>query len=141
MTERKITINGENKIFGRIATTVAKYAMMGYAVDIVNCDKLVISGKKKVILNDFKEWYDKGNPLKGPYISRRPDFFVKRLLRNMLPHKKARGKEALARIKCYVGNKSDAKQFFDIPNSDSSKLPRAKFITIKEICKHLGAKV
>jgi len=141
MAERKITINGENKIFGRTATVAAKYAMMGYEVDIVNCDQMVISGRRKLIFSEFKEWYNKGDPLKGPYISRRPDFFVKRLLRNMLPHKKPRGREALERIKCYVGNKKDAKEFLDIPNANVKKLPNAKYITIREICKHLGAKV
>lgn len=138
---KKIAINGENRIFGRIATVAAKYALLGYNVDIYNCDSIVVSGKKKMVLDEYKTWYDIKDTRKGHFVSRMPHFLVRRMIRNMVPHKQERGRQAYKRIMCYRGKADENVKFFDIPNSEVSKLKVPKYVTIKRICEQLGAKV
>ena len=38
--------NGESMILGRLAARVAKDALLGEEVKVVNCDKVIISGRK-----------------------------------------------------------------------------------------------
>lgn len=140
-TEKKIFLDGENKIFGRLASVAAKYALMGYTVAIVNCEKIIVSGKKSTVLSEFKSWYEKKQPLLGHYVSRQPDFLVKRMIQNMMPQKTARGVAAYNRIMCYAGNPLGDVKFFNVANSDSSKLRVLKYTTIQNICRYLGAKV
>ena len=51
--------NGENMLLGRLASRVAKDALLGEEVKVINCDKVIVSGKKvqvfATILNFFKK--------------------------------------------------------------------------------------
>ena len=42
--------NGEGMMLGRLAARVAKDALLGEEVKVVNCEKIVISGAKAVTL-------------------------------------------------------------------------------------------
>ena len=55
----KINIDAENAILGRLCTEVAKYLLEGHAVNILNCEKVVISGKKHSILREYREMQQK----------------------------------------------------------------------------------
>ena len=96
-------IDAENLIAGRLGTFVAKKALMGEKVDIVNAEKAVIVGKKEDILGRYKQKYDRRTFFKGPYTPKMPDRLLRRLIRGMLPYEKARGKEAFKRIMCWIG--------------------------------------
>ena len=76
-------INGENLILGRLATYTAKQALLGEKIDIINSEKIVITGKKKDLIKRYKQRAEKGNPLKGPFFPKMPDRFVRRAIRTM----------------------------------------------------------
>ena len=98
-------IDGTNAVMGRLASYVAKQALRGEEIAIVNCEKVIITGNIKDIGKRYEEKRSKiGSGQKGPKVSRKPELIVKRAIRGMLPnHRKGRGKQALKRIKCYIG--------------------------------------
>ncbi len=98
-------IDGKDAVLGRLASFVAKNLLEGEEIAVINCEKVIITGNKKRIKEDFEEKRSKvGSGQKGPKVSRLSERIVKRAIRGMLPnHRKGRGKEALKRIKCYVG--------------------------------------
>ena len=86
--------NGEGMVLGRMATVIAKESLLGEEVKVVNCEKMIISGKKTNTVAQEKQKRDrKGYPLKSAKFSRLPDRYVRRTIRGMLPWKQARGKE------------------------------------------------
>jgi len=135
-------IDARNLILGRMATVVAKKALLGEKVDIINADLSVISGDKKWILAHYVQKRDRGIPLKGPYMHKLPDRFVRRTIRGMLPYKQEKGKKAYGNIKCYIGVPTILKdqKAETIESAKLTKLPNLKFIKVGELCKLLGAK-
>jgi len=136
-------INAENQILGRLAAFAAKKAMLGEKVDIVNCEKAIITGNKKQVLSHYKQRRARGVPKKGPFIHRMPDRFVRRTIRGMLPYKNSRGSEAFKRVMCHVSipREFEGKEMITPKGTDVSKLTNLKYIKVYEICKELGANV
>jgi len=136
-------IDATNLILGRLASYAAKSALLGENVNIINCEKAVVTGNKKRTLKDYKEKLHKGSKTRGPFTRRRPDRFVKRAIRGMLPYKKENGKKALKKIKCSIGvpDQFKDKKIEQLKKMDLSKLSVMKYITVKEICNTLGGKV
>ena len=96
--------DGAGMILGRLAVHVAKDALLGEKVNVVNCEKVVISGKKtKTFANEKQKRKRKGYPLKSAKHTRLPDRFVRRAIRGMLPWKQTRGREAFKKVMCYRG--------------------------------------
>ena len=136
--------NGEGQVLGRLAAVVAKEILLGEEVNVINCEKIIVSGKKeKVVANEKKKRDRKGYPLKSAKFSRLPDRYVRRTIRGMLPWKQARGKEAFKRVMCYVGVPKVVadKEMITIKGASVKKLPTLKYITVGEICKRLGGKL
>ena len=135
-------INAENLILGRIGTVVAKRALLGEKIDIVNCEKAVMTGSKEDILQKYRARRARGQTNQGPFIPRRPDMFVRRMIRGMLPYKQAKGRDAFERVMCYLGIPEEFKdkETETIKNANISKIPTLKYMTVKEICKEMGAK-
>ncbi len=105
MKGKEIVIDGTNAVMGRLASYSAKQLLRGENIIIVNSEKVIITGNKKNILEDF---YDNrrrsGSTIKGPKTSILAERILKRTIRGMLPdHREGRGKEALQRVKCYKG--------------------------------------
>lgn len=98
-------IDGKNAILGRLASYVAKEALKGEEIAVLNCEQIIITGRKQDIEKKFKESRGRvGHSQKGPKISRVPHLIVKRAMRGMLPdHRSGRGRQAFKRIKCYKG--------------------------------------
>src|SRR3989338_6431062 len=96
-------IDANNLVLGRLGSFVAKKALMGEKIDIVNCESSVITGDRHRIFADYKHRLDRGTPVKGPFFYKMPDRFVKRSIRGMLDHKKERGGKAFKNIKCHIG--------------------------------------
>ena len=136
--------NGENMILGRLAARVAKDALLGEEVKVVNCEKIVISGSREV---NFARATQKrgryGHPHRSQTHSRLPDRWVRRTIRGMLPWKQARGKEAFKLIMCYIGTPAEfsGKELITLNDSSMNKLPNLKYTTIGEVCRHVGGKV
>ena len=137
-----IIIDAKNLIVGRMATFVAKQALLGESIEIINCKDAVITGKRDRLLKDNSDKVKKGIPLKGPYYSRLPSRYVRRMIRGMLPFKNTRGREAYKRIMCYTDMPSDLdmSKVISMDNANVSKLPNLNYMKIGEICKLLGSK-
>ena len=135
-------INAENLIMGRVATVAAKKAILGEKVDIINCEKAVMTGNKQEIFARFKRKREMGQVFHGPYILRNPERFFKRAIRGMLPYKQPKGRDALARIKCHIGVPEELKDQKTeiIEKANISKVASLRFVTIKDICKSMGGK-
>lgn len=98
--------DAEQMVVGRLGTKVAKAALLGENVVIVNAEKAIITGDPRMLINAWKEKLNirtSYNPRRGPFHTRRPDKMVRRMLRGMLPWPTPRGKAALKRIKVYIG--------------------------------------
>lgn len=112
-TKEIMVIDAKNKVLGRMATQVAKALLNGHEVAVVNAEDSFISGHNRNIVANYKEkleWQDKGNPEHSPYVSRRSDLFVKRVIRGMLPYKKPKGKVAYKKLKVFIGVPEELKK-------------------------------
>ncbi len=125
-------IDGKNAVMGRLASYVAKEALKGEEIVIVNCENIIITGSKKDIRKNFEDKRSRvGSGQKGPKHSRNPEKLVKRAIRGMLPnHRKGRGKEALKRITCHAGI---PKEFEDKKKIIGKQEKKLKSIKVKDI--------
>jgi large subunit ribosomal protein L13 len=142
---KKYVIDCSSKLLGRLGSKVAKLLLTGNDVVLVNAEKAAISGHGRDIVASYKqkvEWIDKANPEHSPYWSRRPDFFVKRVIRGMLPYKQPRGKEAYKRLTVYVGVPADiSKESFEKMEIKNMRETYEGSLTIKELSARLGYRV
>jgi len=132
-------LDATNLIVGRFATVVAKKAMLGEKIDIVNCEKAIMTGSKKEIIARFNTKRKMGVPLQGPYFPRLSDRIVRRIIRGMLPYKNHKGDVAYKNVMCYLGVPIQlvGKEFETIKEADVSKMNNVKFVTIETISKEL----
>lgn len=134
-------IDAKDLIMGRMASVVAKRAMLGETVEIINAEQAVISGSREAVLARFMHMrFGRTTPRKGPFISRLPHLLLRRLIRGMLPYDRNKGRLAYTRIRCYTGMPKElAGKAQTLPHADYHKLPHRKIVRIGEISKHLGA--
>lgn len=134
-------IDATDLIVGRMATNVAKRALLGEKIIIVNCEKAVMSGRKKEIQERYQNKNSMGTP-KGPFLLKSPDKIVRRIIRGMIPYRKERGEKAFKNIKCYKGapKEFEGKKLETIKQASVEKLPNMKYITIGQISKIFGVK-
>ena len=135
-------IDATNLILGRMAAKIAKAALLGDDISIVNCEKAIISGDKKTVFAKYKQLRDMGTHTTGPFLYRMPDRFVKRIIRGMLPHQ-YRGRQAFRKIKCYIGVPEvlNNKKFESIEDAKIGRLSILKHVKVLEISRFLGGKI
>lgn len=136
-------IDATNLILGRLASMAAKKAMLGVNVDIINCEKAVVSGSRADVLAKFFTKRRRATIRRGPFISRMPDRFIRRIIRGMIPYKYEKGERAFEKVMCYVGVPKgfEGKKFETFEKADAVKRQTKKFITVGEVCKELGARI
>jgi len=140
MSERTV-IDGEGLILGRLASTVAKRLLAGEAIDIVNAERIVVSGKRNMVIAREKEFLNVGGFGKGPIHHRQPHRMVRRTIRGMLPHRKSHGRDAFSRLRVHIGvprELEDAEKE-RMPEIHSSNLSR-RFVSVGEIAESIGWK-
>ena len=101
-----IVFDAENEVMGRVASVVAKEALQGNEVSVINCEKAFISGTKDNIVKEFKEIraLNLNRPEKGPFIYKDSEKIMRRKIRAMLPDfRVGRGRDAWKKIRCYKG--------------------------------------
>lgn len=126
-------IDGTDAVLGRLASFAAKQALLGEEVVILNCEKVIITGNKADIRENFEEKRRKiGSGQMGPKHSRLSYKIVKRAIRGMLAHRHGRGKDALRRIMCYEGT---PEKYKDAKKIVGKKEKKRKFIYVEEITK------
>ena len=134
-------IDAKNLVLGRLASVAAKKALLGNNVDIVNCEQAVVSGSRENVFTKYKRKRNLGGPVKGPFISRRPELFVKRVIRGMLPYKQYKGRKAFEGVKCYIGiPEKFMNHKLETLEANLDNLSTSKYITVQELCRHLGSK-
>lgn len=139
-TKNSVTlVNADGLIVGRMCSKVAKRLLNGEEVIILNAEKAVFSGKKKSKVAEAKEFLDVGAPRRGPFHYRRPDRFLRKTVRGMLPFKLPKGKSAYKRLKVFMGVPLELKDqpmiIFAEAQSTSLKGPH---FTLGEMAKEIG---
>jgi large subunit ribosomal protein L13 len=132
-------VDATNLILGRMATVVATHLLQGENVVILNSERAVVSGKRLSRTREAKEKLEIGHPRKGPYWPRRPDRYVKRVVRGMLPRQTPKGKAAYKRLRVYIGVPPDYKDnpARTIAEARAVKL-RCPTVTVGELTTELG---
>ena len=137
----RTVIDGDGLILGRMSSIVAKRLLAGETIDIVNAEKMVVSGKKQMVINKEKEFLNVGGHEKGPVHFRQPHRIVRRTIRGMLPYRKAHGREAFKRLKVHIGvpDELSGAELEKMEKYHSSNLNR-RFVTVGEIAENIGWK-
>lgn len=142
MSENITVIDAEQMILGRLSSHVAKRLLAGETISIVNAEKTIISGSKATTIEEYKHSMDRGSKEQGPYYPKRPDMILKRTIRGMLPYKRMRGREAMARLRTHAripvelsGIEAEKPE-----ECRSSRLGTSKYIQLGEISTRLGSK-
>jgi len=142
MSKQPVVIDASNLILGRVASFAAKHALQGDEVVVFNAENAVISGTKANIVEEAKRRLKTrtlASQYKAPTHPRRPDTYMRRVIRGMLPRRKPKGSAALNRIRVYVGAPEEFrdKPTVRIPDADASKL-RCFHIRVGELSDELG---
>ncbi len=133
--QNKIIIDGTNATLGRLASFIAKKALQGNEIIVVNSEKVIITGNPKNIIEKYRERIKRGgSSQKGPKIPRIPERILKRTIRGMLKHKKGKGAEAFKKIRCY--NKVPEK-YEEIKKISSGKEKKGRHITLKKLSENI----
>jgi large subunit ribosomal protein L13 len=132
-------VDGNNMIFGRLASQLAKRLMQGEEIHLINAEKLVIMGRPEQIYQRYltkRGLRHKGKPEKSPVWPKVPHMLVKRMVRGMLPRTSSRGREALKRLRVYTGNPKKLEAGVKIENASFDGV--SKHVTIHQLCKSIG---
>ncbi len=133
-------IDATDTILGRLASIVAKKALQGEDVTIINAEKAVISGTKESVFMKFRFKIDVGDQIKGPFMSRMSDRLVRRTIRGMLPWHSSRGRAAFKKIHVFIGNPDNLTGAEKLNEISVGTLKNLRYVYIEEISKQLGAR-
>jgi large subunit ribosomal protein L13 len=139
MKSRVTLVNAEGLIVGRMASKVAKRLLNGEEVIILNAEKAIFSGKRKAKILEAHIFLEVGAPVRGPFHYRRPDRFLRKTVRGMVPYKQPKGKEAYGRLKVFMGVPLEfkGKEMITFEEASSAKLKGPHF-TLGELAKEIG---
>lgn len=107
MTEKEkfkadIVVDAANSVLGRVASFAAKQALLGKTVAVINSEKALITGRVRFTVDEYKQKRQRGgSSLNGPHFPKPTEKIMKRTIRGMLPYQRARGLEALKRVRCF----------------------------------------
>ncbi len=132
-------VNAEGLIVGRLCSKVAKRLLNGEEVIILNAEKAVFSGKRKSKVAEAHLFLEVGAPERGPFHYRRPDRFLRKTVRGMLPFKQPKGKNAYKRLKVFMGipRKLEGQQMITFTEASSADL-RGPHFTLGELASEIG---
>ena len=136
--EKEIIIDGQGAVLGRVSNFIAKKALQGNSIIVLNTEKIIIIGKPKNILEKYLEKLRLGHGAqKGPIILRKASEIVRRAIRGMIGRQKTKGREAFRRIKCYEGV---PKKYSTSEKIKFEKKEALNFITIEKLSKIIRQK-
>lgn len=133
-------IDATDLVLGRMCSEVAKRIMRGEELVIVNAENAVISGKRSMLIAKYKKDFSAGAKNDGPFWPKRPDLFVKRAIRGMVPWNKFTGREAFKRVKAYLGVPDEYKsaELISFDTAKAADLGTLNMIKVGVLCKQLG---
>ncbi len=142
--KKLVVVDATNCIAGRMCSQVSKLLLKGNWVTIVNAEKAMLSGNRYMIVNLYKEQLEINsvtNPIHGPFHPRRPDTMITKIVRGMLPKRKASGIEAFKRLRVYISTPEDLKNT-KMESLNYSKVTKqsSQYITVGDVAKQIGWK-
>jgi len=142
MPTKPIVIDATNLVLGRMLSFAAKKAIEGQDVIILNASKAVISGRKSSIIRRAKvklRTRTLASQDTAPPHPRKPENYVRRVLRGMLPFKKPAGKKAYRRVRVYADvpvTYADEPRH-SVSGAEASKL-RCHYMMLGDLSKEIG---
>ncbi|MEB3844379.1 MAG: 50S ribosomal protein L13 [Desulfurococcales archaeon] len=149
MAEQKsgkvLVVDGSGHILGRLASIIAKRLLEGERIVVVNTEKIVVSGRPSEVIKQYKKTI---LPVRShhshkwrPKRPRSPVRLFKSTVKGMLPKNNKRGREALSRLKAYVGVPDEFKgaELIRFEDADASRLARG-YVELGRIARELGWK-
>jgi len=145
-----VIIDLEGLVLGRACSYAAKKALLGETVVVLNAEKALVSGSRDNVFSQNLAKLDiknKGNYTRGPFHQKRPDRYVRRAIRGMLPFEIKRGREAYERVNVYIGapvEEVKEKHGVDIHKEKKEHLAGTykkrlnRSVTVGEVCKFIG---
>merc|ERR1711934_1329908 len=143
--EKLTVIDARGHLMGRLASFVAKEALLGQKVVLVRCEDINISGsfirnKPKLLMKRNKRMTT--NPKKGPFHHKSPADMMMRVIRGMIPHKFYRGSAAFQRVKCLEGIPEPFNSVKRVVVPDALRIqrlrPGRKFSNLGKLASDLG---
>lgn len=138
MTENKkieLVVDASNGVLGRVAAFVAKQALLGKNVIVVNCDNALITGGRRMVITEYGIARRRGGTsLNGPHFPKQTDRLMKRTIRGMLSYNQGRGLAALKRIMCYT---QVPKEYESAKKVSVIKEVKSKVMTLADLSKEI----
>ena len=141
--EADVAVDARDCIVGRVASQVAQRALDGERVAVVNAERAVITGSEEDVMSVYRQRDAVGSD-RGPNYPKRPDRIFKRAVRGMVPYEKTRGREALGRVRVYVGDPYEDDSSVDadvLEDTSLDRLSNIKFVSLGDVSENLGANV
>jgi len=141
----ELVIDAEGAVLGRLASIVAKLALLGFRVHVVNVEKAVVTGDRKRVIEGYKLWLEvktHKNPYRhAPRRPRNPIALFKKAVWGMLP-KDWKGRKALKRVRAYIGIPEELakRDRLVVRETLAEELKRSEYVTLAEIAKAMGWK-
>ncbi len=140
----QVIVDATNHIVGRLCSYVAKILLKGDSVVILNAEKAMLSGNRYTTIREWHEYLEVGSinhPEHGPYHARRPDRIITRMVRGMVPKEKARGVNAMKRLRVYIGvpKNYEGGKMKEFDNAKIRK-PAAYYLSVRELATSIGWK-
>jgi len=136
-------VNAEGLVAGRLASKVAKAAINGEDVVIINAEKVVLVGKQTAIMPKFKQRVEasvKSNPHYGPKYDRIPSKMLRRMIKGMLPNKSRTAESLLKQISIYNLTTDKVDTTKAITMEDIKCNQKHDFMLLGDVAKALGGK-
>jgi large subunit ribosomal protein L13 len=142
-TDRPIVVNTKNHISGRLASHVAKLLIQGNRVTLVNCEKIMYSGNRDNLIQEYREFLEINSIINykhGPVHYRRPDTIISKMIRGMLPYEgKPSGVAAFKRLRAYVGSPKELKSLEKIQFEKALiRKAASNYTTMGALCRVIG---
>ena len=131
----QLVIDATGAILGRLSSYIAKQSMLGKKVIVLNCDKVLLSGKRKMIIHEYNIARRRGGTsLNGPHFPKHTDRIVKRTVRGMLAYTQQRGLDALKRVICYTNTPAE---YVSVKKMTFESKTKAKTLALDELSKDI----
>lgn len=121
--KKEVIVDATMHKLGRAASKIAKMLLDGINVTVVNAEKAIITGNKKAVLARYRFLISRKAHVsperKTVWYPRSPDRIFRYAIYRMLPRHNRRWKEALKRLKVYVGVPEE------LGNAEKTAIPEA----------------
>lgn len=138
-------LDASGQVMGRFASVVAKRLLRGEEIQVVNAEKVLITGGRSSLIEEYRIKKNMGSTAsrmrgKGPYYPKRADRILQRVIRGMLPYQRPHGRAAFKRLRVYMGVPREIGSQTAETIEEASHIRTARVLELGEISRRLGAK-